>query len=215
MEKVLRNALLKYNGLRQQLDNVLLGEEGDVWEAQLKNFLAKRPCWVNGKQNTSEKFDPATFVVSTTPTQKTYTIGTDRKKLISTKEEGGLFDWVDPDIAKWFPDVIFTDTEPVSGKVQLFKNNIKHRDIIAEGENLGIYEEYELGAGLLLANELVKAGAIEKRGYGVIICLKNRKNDTRCRLDVYRRGDGRLHVRVNGVNPGNEWGAGDGVLFIN
>jgi hypothetical protein len=46
MDAMLREALRKYNGLRQQLDNVLLGENGDEWEAEFKKFLAKRPCWV-------------------------------------------------------------------------------------------------------------------------------------------------------------------------
>lgn len=45
MDIILRKALRKYNGLRQQLDNVLLGDDGDLWEAELKKFIAKRPCW--------------------------------------------------------------------------------------------------------------------------------------------------------------------------
>jgi hypothetical protein len=184
--------------------------KGNFFEKSVISYLKE-----NGHAIVSDKFESADFKVSTMPTGKTYTIGTDRKSLIGTKEEGGLFDWVDPDIAKWFPDVVFTDNEETSGQVQLFKNNMKHREIIAEGESLGIYEEYELGYALFLVNELVKAGAIEKKGYGVIIYLKNRKNDNRYRLFVYRRDGGGLEVRINKVGPVYEWHAGDGVLFSN
>lgn len=49
MNHILRQALRKYDGLRKQVDAVLLGDEGDVWEAELKKFLAKRPCWAPPK----------------------------------------------------------------------------------------------------------------------------------------------------------------------
>jgi hypothetical protein len=45
MDAMLRIALGKYTRLRQQVENVLLGDEGDKWESELKKFLAKRPCW--------------------------------------------------------------------------------------------------------------------------------------------------------------------------
>lgn len=169
----------------------------------------------NGAAIVSEKFEATEFIVSTTPTGNTYTIGKDRRKLVATKADGGLFDYVDDDIAGWFPKVEFNDNESVSGKLQLFKNSITHRDIIAEGEQLGIYQEYELGQALLLANQLITAGALERNGYGVIIYLKNRKGDSRYRLSVWRGGNGRLKIRVYEVNLGYGWLASDGVLFSN
>ncbi len=45
MDSMLREALGKTRRLRQQVEDVLLGEDGDEWERELKNFLAKRPCW--------------------------------------------------------------------------------------------------------------------------------------------------------------------------
>ncbi len=59
MDPMLRKALRKYSGLRQQLENVLLGDEGDIWEAEMKNFLAKRPCWTNSQvaQATESKLE--------------------------------------------------------------------------------------------------------------------------------------------------------------
>ncbi len=46
MDAMLRKALRKHNGLRQQLDNMLLGDNGDEVETELKKFLTKRPCWI-------------------------------------------------------------------------------------------------------------------------------------------------------------------------
>lgn len=203
-----------------QIEKVLKGTENpyETMSKLLKGKVFEKAAREYVKQNSSvvsEKFDATEFVVTTTPSGNTYNIKNDIKKLLPTKAEGGLFDYRDGDIAGWFGDVNFTDSEAVTGKVQLFKNAITHRNIIAEGENLGIYQEYELGHALLLANELVKAGAIEKRGYGVIIYLKNRKNDTRCRLYVWRYGRGELRVYVSRVSLDDEWFAGDGVLFSN
>lgn len=45
MDSMLRKALCKHRRLRDQLENLLLGEDGDEVERQLKNFVAKRPCW--------------------------------------------------------------------------------------------------------------------------------------------------------------------------
>ena len=46
MENMLREALRKNRELRNQFENVLLGEDGEVWEKEAKKFLSKRPCWV-------------------------------------------------------------------------------------------------------------------------------------------------------------------------
>lgn len=45
MDHTLREALRKHRALRTQLDNMLLGDDGDEVEAELKRFVAKRPCW--------------------------------------------------------------------------------------------------------------------------------------------------------------------------
>lgn len=203
-----------------QIEKVLKGTKNpyETMSKLLKSKVFEKAAREYVNQNcsvVSEKFEPTEFIVSTTPTGNTYSIGKDRKKLIATKEDGGLFDYVDNDIAGWFPEVSFTDTESVSGKVQLFKNNITHRNIITEGEKLGIYQEYELGHALLLANQLVTVGALERKGYGIIIYLKERKDNIRYRLSVWRSGSGELLVSVSEVDPGSEWYAGSGVLFSN
>jgi hypothetical protein len=45
VDPTLREALRKHRALRTQLDNMLLGDDGDEVEAELKKFVAKRPCW--------------------------------------------------------------------------------------------------------------------------------------------------------------------------
>jgi hypothetical protein len=192
----------------------------EVMSKLLKSKVFEKAAREFFKQNgnvVSEKFESTEITISTTPSGNTFNIKNDIKKLLATREEGGLFDHRDGDITGWFGDVNFTDNEAVTGKVQIFKNAITYRDIIAEGENLGIYEEYELGQALLLANELVKAGAIEKKGCGVIIYLKNRKNGNRCHLFVWRHDNGKFGVDALKVDLGLnlEWLAGHGVLFSN
>lgn len=46
MDDMLRKALRKHRELRNQFENCLLGEEGNVWEAEAKRFLTRRPCWI-------------------------------------------------------------------------------------------------------------------------------------------------------------------------
>ena len=83
MNSMLRNALRKNLGLRQQLEKNLLCEEGDVWEAELKKFLRRETCWAAKAKATksrtsqvqlfpppppkllvdrSKPFDPTTFI---------------------------------------------------------------------------------------------------------------------------------------------------------
>jgi hypothetical protein len=48
MSNMLGDALREYTGLRHQIDENLIGENGLEWAEQLKRFLRKEPCWVNG-----------------------------------------------------------------------------------------------------------------------------------------------------------------------
>ena len=52
MNIMLRSALRKNLGLRQQLEKNLLGDDGDVWESELKKFLRKEKCWVKNPVRT-------------------------------------------------------------------------------------------------------------------------------------------------------------------
>jgi hypothetical protein len=204
-----------------QIENAMK-ECGVDPQQSMKKMLNKKAFrsmvinWIKENANAkvlSDMFEETDYVATTNPTGKTCTVAERAKSL--KKENGGSFDYVDSDITNWFGNVSFTSTEAVSGKVQTFKKDMTHSQIIAEGQNMDIYEEYGIGDGLMLAEDLVKIGAINKPGYGVIIYLKERKGDTRYRLDVYRRSDGELEVYVDKVYLGGQWDAGYGVLFSN
>ncbi len=68
MNPTLRQALRAQRELRTQLDNLLLGEESDAYEAELKKFVARRPCWVKRNPRAriftlnSAPFDPTSFL---------------------------------------------------------------------------------------------------------------------------------------------------------
>lgn len=49
MEDMLRKALRGFLGLLKQLLTNLLGDEGEIWEKELKRFLRKEPCWSSGQ----------------------------------------------------------------------------------------------------------------------------------------------------------------------
>ncbi len=206
-----------------QIENAIK-ECGVDPQGTMKKMLSKKAFrsmvinWIKENANAkvlSDMFEETEHVATTNPTGKTCTVAEYAKSL--KKENGGLFDYVDGDISSnsWFGNVTFTSTESISGKVQTFKNDMTHSQITAEGQNMDIYEEYGIGDGLMLAEDLVRIGAINKPGYGVIIYLKEKKGDTRSRLNVYRNSDGKLEVNVDGVGPGDRWDAGYGVLFSN
>jgi len=64
----LRSGLRKYNALRQQFDAVLLGDESDIFERELRKCLAKRPSFVPAKKGSRvfilnpQPFVPAEFL---------------------------------------------------------------------------------------------------------------------------------------------------------
>ena len=68
--------------------------------------------------------------------------------------------------------------------------------------------------GALLAIELVKSGAINEKGKGVIIYLTETKDGVSCRLFVWRNDDG-VRVFVDEVVPDSEYSTGHGVLSSN
>ncbi len=97
MDSMLKNALLQHRALRNQLENMLLGEDSEEVEKQLKNFVAKRPCWV-----------PVTKLAATkVTTSNTITVLPDLT--IADRLTSGNYDWKNPNITKErFPDDLAT-----------------------------------------------------------------------------------------------------------
>lgn len=61
MDDMLRKALRGFLGLLKQLLTNLLGDDGETWEAELKKFLRKEPCWVGATKPTTPSVDLADF----------------------------------------------------------------------------------------------------------------------------------------------------------
>ncbi|MFA6416500.1 MAG: hypothetical protein WCW56_03395 [Candidatus Paceibacterota bacterium] len=106
MDAMLRKALRKYNGLRQQLDNVLLGEDGDVWEAELKNFLAKRPCWIKSCVVVEPPKPELLLEFVGTVTTSATTAKFVAKKNFELKKDGGICSYLGNNFTAWFGDKV-------------------------------------------------------------------------------------------------------------
>ncbi len=110
MDPTLREALRKYRALRTQLDNMLLGDNGDEVEAELKKFVAKLPCWM-AKQISAPSLN----------------------ELITL----GKYDWVDENITDVnfpIPEGFAFGLEP---KLYHFNRYISSRNVIKEMEKDG------------------------------------------------------------------------------
>ena len=57
-KNMLGDALREYTGLRHQLDENLISENGPEWSEQLKRFLRKETCWANGQDKQSPVAEP-------------------------------------------------------------------------------------------------------------------------------------------------------------
>lgn len=165
----------------------------------------------------STKFQRTNIVVAVPAQTGTFNNKKNTSSILKLKKDGGLFDVIDGDISGWEFDnnPIYEGCEATSGVVDKFINDIKHRDIIAEGQMLKTHKKYNMWQAQLLANELVKAGAINEKNRGVIIYLTETINATSCWLDVWLNGDGRVGVNVDKVRSDSEFSAGRGVLSSN
>lgn len=104
MDTMLRLALRKYNRLRQQVDYMLLGDNGDVVEAELRNFVAKRPCW-SGQVVKAVEPQPKPAIPSLVSGDEQIIIGaTSGAKTIASATD--VFTWgIDPDFKNWGLDI--------------------------------------------------------------------------------------------------------------
>lgn len=127
MDAMLRKALRKYNGLRQQVDNVLLGEDGDVWEAELRNFLAKRLCWEKNQMVPALQPKPAILRLISDGKQIVGTT-TGARTIASVSD---VFTWdIDPDFKNWGLDV------PGEAKPE---TPVQVYEMVADGDYKAIY----------------------------------------------------------------------------
>ncbi|QQG42610.1 MAG: hypothetical protein HYW15_00055 [Candidatus Giovannonibacteria bacterium] len=102
MNIMLRNALRKNIGLRHQLEKNLLGNEGDIWEQELKKFLRQEPCWAPIQKNKEPmpqllKLIASGVSISEAPAVKT---------VDCFKIGDGVFAYRDSDFDRWLPETV-------------------------------------------------------------------------------------------------------------
>ena len=106
MDSILRSALRKNVGLRHQLEKNLLGEDGDIWEAELKKFLRKEPSWVTPRK-------PKNFI----KWQGEITISPTTERFIAREKfsmQSGIRFHIESNFEHWFIDQI---EEPFGGSI--------------------------------------------------------------------------------------------------
>jgi len=192
MESMLREALRKHNGLRQQLDNMLLGEEGDVVEAELKKFVTMRPCWTRKKENS---FLRDLFVEETISIGKTFGNET-------LTNDGKPFARVDSDFKNWGLIHDYHATKEVKVKVaELVKNGTFKEIFGAFGENLN-----RLSFTVPQVKKFVEENAnkLLDNGCGNFFLVKDGGKFFVANVNRYDDG---WSVFVRGFSDGSVWGA--------
>lgn len=136
------------------------------------------------------------------------------KQILPIKEEGGVIDWRDPDLENWFGnEPVKTRKERISSYIYRFLTNLANRQIIAEAEQQNTYQCYDIVDAIKLVAQAIAKGEVNTRNSGIVIYLKNKYQDTFCRLGVCRLGVGELIVDVFKVDLDNEWDAASGACF--
>jgi len=165
----------------------------------------------------STKFQRTNIIVSCEANAETYTQSDIYKMLV----ESGQFskNCVDSCIADYRfdgnPNQSYAGCAGVSGIVDKFINDIIQRDIIAEGQIFETYLQVNLLQGALLAIELVKSGAVNEKGKGIIIYLTETINGISSRLGVWNLDNNKVGVSLHDVYLNGECDAGNGVLSGN
>lgn len=162
----------------------------------------------------STKFNRTNITVTIPIQTGTFNNQKDTSSILKLKKDGGMFDRIDHDISGWEFDnnPTYKGCEVVTGVIDKFINDIKHGDIINESKMLGRYRNYNIWEAELLANELVKSGAINQKGKGVIIYLTETKDGIPCKLDVWCDCSDNIEVYVGKVRTNNECTTNYGVL---
>lgn len=102
MNIMLRNALRKNIGLRHQLEKNLLGEDGELWEGELKKFLRKETCWEPLQKKTKAAPRLLKSVASGVGIAEASAV----KIADCFKVGNGVYDYRDSDFDGWLPKEI-------------------------------------------------------------------------------------------------------------
>jgi hypothetical protein len=213
MESMLKNALRKHHALRNQLENMLLGDDSDEVERQLKNFVAKRPCWVPRPLTTmlaAQDIKPKELLtfgshLQLIPGAESLLIpaGNDERCIA---ERSGLFAGsIDPDFKSY--KLVLKQQSTVDIKVQVL-------ELVKDGKFADIYAIPNRSYDILCFTQAHITLFVEKHkkwlrtgGYGTFFLFKEKVEgkDKFFVADVSFDDHGQLYVYVNDLSFDYVW----------
>lgn len=124
--------------------------------------------------------------------------------------------YVDNDIWKYFKDQVIPGfVKDFSSVICRFLENLTHKQILDEAENLGIKKVYSFLEALSVIRQAILNGEVDEKGKGIVVYFEIKGNNSLYRFNAGRYGDGRLGVSVGKVHSGSTWDAGCGACFSN
>jgi len=136
------------------------------------------------------------------------------RDFFKTKNESGIFAYVDSDIFNWFDSKVKNSPAKELANYK-FTENITEKNIIGDAEAGGIYEEVDFAHIKQICERHIVKGEklLEEDGFGNLFWVRNKKGAL-CEVDVHLHSDG-WFVFVRGFDASDEWDAGSRSFFRN
>ena len=136
------------------------------------------------------------------------------RDFFKTKNESGIFAYVDSDIFNWFDSKVKNSPAKELANYE-FTENITEKNIIGDAEAGGIYEEVDFAHIKQICERHIVKGEklLEEDGSGNLFWVRNKKGAL-CEVDVSLHSDG-WYVYVGGFSASREWDAGFRSFFRN
>jgi len=131
-----------------------------------------------------------------------------------TKAEGGIWAYVDGDIAKSFDDEVKNSPEKELSSYE-FTEDITEENLIGDAKAGDIYDELDFAhiKQICYSHIILGQKILNEDGKSNIFWVRNKKGDL-CRVYVWLDTDG-WYVRVDPFSPQREWCAGGLSFFCN
>ena len=136
------------------------------------------------------------------------------RDFFKTKNESGIFAYVDSDIFNWFDSKVKNSPAKELANYE-FTENITEKNIIGDAEAGGIYEEVDFAHIKQICERHIVKGEklLEEDGSGNLFWVRNKKGAL-CEVIVRLRGDG-WDVIVSEFCASDGWNAGRRSFFRN
>lgn len=135
------------------------------------------------------------------------------REFFKTKENGGIFAYVDPDIFNWFYSEINSTAKELASYE--FTEDITEENIVGDAKGGNIYEEVDFAHIKQICERHILKGEklLEENGRANLFWVRNKKGRLR-KVDVWLHGDGWV-VFVNKFRAQCGWYAGSRSFFRN